>query len=397
MTTDNMRVLGIIAEYNPWHFGHRYQLEECMRLSGADYSVAVMNGHFTQRGEPALMDKWTRAEAAIRGGIDLVIEMPFWYGCNSAEFFAEGGVDILEKTGIVTHIGFGSENGDVSLLEKAAEILADEPEELSEAVKEKMSQGKSYPKSRMEAVELIAGKQVAGVLYDPNNILAVEYLKRMKRNGSRMIPVTVRRKGSAYNDERPAEVSSAGGIRKMVLGDGTEKAGNYVPEHVFRLMKEYRWKMTGPEDDVLFRLLAYSILSGSVDASCLFSAGEGLENLLAKYVRESTDAKELYMRMKSRRYTYSRISRLGIHHLVNFRKDCERPDYIRILGFGPGGRKLLKEMRRKAENTEIITNVSRRHEKNMYLDIRATDVYNLISGRNLYENSDFVKKPVIVQ
>ena len=135
-TKGKTKVLGIVAEYNPWHKGHKYQLEESMKLCRAEYSVGIMNGDFTQRGEPALLDKWTRAEMALAGGLDLVVELPFYFGCNSAEYFAKGAVELAMATGTITHLGFGSESGDIENIKKVARFLADEPVEFKEALLE---------------------------------------------------------------------------------------------------------------------------------------------------------------------------------------------------------------------------------------------------------------------
>ena len=168
-----MKVLGIIAEYNPFHNGHRYHLQESVRITSPDYTVCVMSGNFTQRGEPAMADKWIRAATAVNNGIDLVLELPFAFACNNAEYFAGGAVDILNRLGCVTHLSFGSEAGELSALSAAADYLTYESEELKNSIKEFSDQGISFPKARYEAVKKCMGSAYSDVLMNANNILAV--------------------------------------------------------------------------------------------------------------------------------------------------------------------------------------------------------------------------------
>ncbi len=188
-----MIVLGIIAEYNPFHNGHLHHLRESARAVSPDCTVCVMSGNFTQRGEPAMADKWRRTAAAVESGIDLVIELPLVFACNNAEFFAAGAVDILNRLGGITHLSFGSEAGELSTLSKTAEYLSHEDEELKAGIKEYADQGLSFPRARYEAVKQYKGTSHSEVLKSANNILAVEYLKQLILTDSKIIPVTVKR------------------------------------------------------------------------------------------------------------------------------------------------------------------------------------------------------------
>ncbi|MDR3072840.1 MAG: nucleotidyltransferase family protein, partial [Clostridiales Family XIII bacterium] len=186
------RTLGIIAEYNPFHNGHLYHLKTSALKSGADAIVCVMSGDFVQRGEPAILDKWIRAKMAVDHGADLVIELPFLYACNNAEWFARGAVRILNGLGCIDVLSFGSEGGDLAVLKRTAEIITGDSE-FEAQIKAKMQEGISYPSARYEALKAVAEKQHAQVLKSPNDTLAVEYLKQMLLTNSAMQPMAIRR------------------------------------------------------------------------------------------------------------------------------------------------------------------------------------------------------------
>lgn len=188
-------VLGIIAEYNPFHNGHVFQLLESKNITGSAYTICVMSGNFTQRGTPAICDKWMRTQMALENGIDLVIELPTIYCTSSAEYFAYGGVKILESLGIVDFLSFGSELGRIDVLEEIANVLCNEPREYVSLLKHELSVGTSYPKAREKALLLYLNdiRRYANVLSEPNNILGIEYIKALKKLKSPIAPITIKR------------------------------------------------------------------------------------------------------------------------------------------------------------------------------------------------------------
>lgn len=401
------KVLGIVAEYNPWHRGHEYQLKQAMKISGAEYSVGIMNGNFTQRGEPALLDKWTRAEMALKGGIDLVVELPFYYGCNSAEYFAKGAVKLMVNSGIVTHMGFGSESGNMDAIREIADVLAHEPLEFKKLLGEKLNEGYSFPKARMKALSEFCKSDCAEMLLSPNNILAVEYVKQLIKHNSSIKPVTVKREGGGYHDTNRCQIASATAIRKalkelkeMHLSPACRENAileirNMVPESTFEILMREKDSLIFKDDKKFFDLLRHVILRDT-DLAETFSAAEGIENVFQKNVRMCSDRNELIEQVKSKRYTYAGISRTATQMVMNYKKNEKEPSYIRILGFTEKGRELLKLMKKSiSDEYTLITNVNK-FQGDMSLDIRATDVYNMLSDRDLYKNSDFVKKPVII-
>ncbi len=209
---DILKINGIIAEYNPFHSGHKYQLEESLRLTGAYHTVVVMSGNFVQRGAPALLDKYARAEAALRCGADLVLELPVLYAAASAEYFAAGAVALLDSLGAVTHLCFGSECGDIGQLCRIAHAFSEEPEDYRAALKSFLKEGDSYPGARARALALTRPSDLPEnweeILSSPNNILGIEYIRALQRLGSQIQPVTVKRLGAGYHDSLRAPESA---------------------------------------------------------------------------------------------------------------------------------------------------------------------------------------------
>ena len=399
-----MRIVGITAEYNPFHKGHLYHLERSVELSGADYSVAVMSGNFTQRGEPALMDKWTRSRAAVDAGLDLVVELPFVRACSMGRSFAAGAVDILAGLG-ATHISFGSESGDVEELKYTAEALMKGEKEIKKAAGEFMSRGNSYAKSFYEAACLIIGREEAAVMSEPNNILALEYLRRIayiNERGGNIKALTVKRKGSGYFEEKSDTGFAGGGaIRSMAAGGRLKEAEKYVPEGMRHYLAD---RLCGDADENMFRLLRYEIVRSSAEElSGMRFVGEGMEHRLKREAVRAGSMGELINSMVSRRYTASAIRRALVSVLLGIKKEDEVfSPYGRVLAAGGRGRELLRIMKKdETASIPVVTNVNRREglcdeaRACLEADIHASDIYNLISGRDLYRCSDRVITPYI--
>ena len=219
-----MRVVGLIAEYNPYHNDHKYHIEKAKELATADYAIVVMRGNFVQRGTPAIMPKHLRAEAALKCGADLGIELPVYYATGTAEQFAYGAVSLLDKLGCVDAICFGSECGDIEPLKSLAKILCDEPAEYKENLQFNLRSGMSFPLARQKAIQAVCdSSHLTELLEQPNNILGIEYLKALYRLGSNIEPLTIRREASHYHDtELQEQFSSASALR------GTISDGNFA-------------------------------------------------------------------------------------------------------------------------------------------------------------------------
>lgn len=223
-----MNFLGVIAEYNPFHNGHQYHLQKSKALTSTDGVICVMSGNFLQRGEPALLDKWERTKMALSGGVDLVIELPMPYALRSAEFFAYGGVSLLDATGVVSHLSFGSESGELEKLNLIAKIFATEPTELDNFIGFYLDKGLSYPSARTQAlidyiketkIDLkITQTELESLTSNPNNILGLEYLKAIHRLDSKLKPITISRKAASFHETSiHGNIASATAIRKNLL------------------------------------------------------------------------------------------------------------------------------------------------------------------------------------
>jgi predicted nucleotidyltransferase len=403
-----MNVLGIIAEYNPFHNGHQYHLQESLRVVKPDYTVCIMSGSFTQRGEPAMADKWIRAASAVENGIDLVLELPFAFACNNAEYFAAGAIDILNRLGCVTHLSFGSESGELSPLAAAAEYLSHEDEALQNSIREFADQGVSFPRARYEAVKKCKGAVYSDQLKSANNILAVEYLKQLHLTGSRMTPVTIKRYGTGYHDKTAFEnIASASAIRHRLSKSAClEEISEWIPPQTFQVLENIN-SSVNISFNQFYPLMIYRILtSDAKQLGSILSATEGLENRVKKAASESSDMDSLIRAVLSKRYTYTRIHRLLTHTLVHLDKDSfrfileKRINYARVLGFSRKGAGLLRTIKKgEMSSIPVITNINRelpgdRLEWNLLkYDITASDIYNLVKYGEIYTHSDYVMKP----
>ncbi|MEI8215544.1 MAG: nucleotidyltransferase [Eubacteriales bacterium] len=403
-----MKILGIVAEYNPFHNGHKYHLIKSKEITGCDYSVAVMSGNFLQRGEPALYDKWIRSEIAIQNGIDLVIEIPAAFACNNAEYFAKGSIGILEKIGCISHISFGSESGNIEELREVAQVLATQPPEFLLELKRNMKLGYSYPKSRMNAIQSTVGTKGLNVAKGPNNNLAVEYLRQLLEIQSKIEAVTIQRSGAAYDDKKfSGEMASATAIRETLAKSNfqIEAIKNVIPKETYDTIE----KSTNPGSvtfEEFYEMIVYKIMSlDLVEIGNVFSVTEGLENRIKESFAHGKDIEELIAYIKSKRFTKTRIQRILIHTLLGLTRDKmeqfmkEEALYARVLGANKKGQEILKFIKKQeCASIPIITNINKeaKHLNNIKglldFDIMASNIFNLGAGVDLYSNSDYVKR-----
>ncbi|MGI6178284.1 MAG: nucleotidyltransferase family protein [Eubacterium sp.] len=378
MKPTTAETIGVVAEFDPFHEGHVYLAETAKKITGASNAIAVMSGPFTQRGTPAVFDKWKRAEDAVRSGAySLVIELPAFYAVSSAGTFAAGGVKTLKALGCVDTIAFGSESGDSETLRRLARCYDSLEEGGGELIRKYTAGGVSYPAARQKALEELLqadGCDVAEAAKEPNNILAAEYI----RAAGDMPFVTVKRSGAGH-----AETSTA--LRKKLA----ETDGGRLEEM----------------SETLFNLVRAVILSHSADEiERIASAGEGISNRLKSEVRHAGGMDDLISRVKSKRYTYSRISRLLIQLLLGIEKKEAGAVYIRPLAFDERGAALLRRVRRDELNTApVIDSVAETLRnggdvaRTLAKDVLAEDIYSIITGMDLYRDSDFVRSPVYVK
>ncbi len=410
-----LKAAGITAEYNPLHNGHVYHIKETRRITGCDAVVVAMSGDFVQRGEPAFMDKWVRTRHALLSGADLVLEIPAFFCLGNAGQYADAAVKILEATGRVSHISFGSESGDAGTLKKAAETLKENGPEITERIRSMKNTGFSYPAARALAYsELKASANGAGSLSDDgapqyaelpvlaNDILAVEYIKAL--NSAE--PVVIKRRGGSYDAgfDAGAEYQSSSAVRSRILAGND--VSEYVPGCTAESLKECH--LTGTDLDGWFDILRYAVLSAGRDQieDCP-SGEEGLAFLLKSGAACAESWTDLVSRIKSKRYTYTRISRLCMQLVLGMSRsrygNCS-PGYIRVLGFNDCGRALLAEMRNEGcAELPVIINVNKSAEgldesaaSLLRLDIHAADIYNLVTKGEVGSCSDHLHPPVMI-
>ena len=360
-----MKIGALIAEFNPLHAGHKLLIDTIKREN--DAVIAVMSGNFVQRGECAIFEKYDRAKAAVINGVDLAIELPVHYCLSSAEGFAKGGVEILEKCGVVNSLYFGSECGDIDALTKCAEVLNDENEEFSSLLNEKLSEGMSFPKARQLTAEAIIKE--ASILSEPNNILAVEYIRAIKKLGSKITPSTIRRMGDGYNDtDIESTIPSASAIRARLKG-GEDAKGymlyNYESSPVFMrdfdIITASRLKAIEKEELMLIPDCNEEIASRLKEAS--------FKNTFEEIVAEAA----------CRRYTQSRIRRILCNMIIgnNF-KEYISPTYIRPLAFNKKGSELLRLLKEKSSLPIASRGALLKDNPIFKLECKATDIYNLV-------------------
>lgn len=342
-----MKTVGIIAEYNPFHNGHAYQLTKAKELSGADYCVVVMSGDFTQRGTPAIIDKYVRTKMALACGADLVIELPVCFATGSAEYFAYGAVSLLDALG-VNALCFGSECGEVDILQKAAAILAKEPAAYKEYLQKHLKSGTSFPAARALAVAEYCGRDAAklsAVLQSPNNILGVEYLKALYRRKSSMEVYTVKRQGAGYLDTTLTEncFSSALAIRThLAAQNSVDRLADSMPKEALHIMTDYLERTPTVVMDDFSSMMYYKLLSLANDDFVRFlDVSEALSDKIIKSLFDFTTISAFCEdHLKSKDITLTRIMRSLLHILLDIKKtdmaefmSGDGAFYARILGF----------------------------------------------------------------
>jgi len=396
-----MNVVGLVTEHNPFHNGHLYHVEKARESCDAEYVVSVMSGHFLQRGEPALFNKWARAKMAVLGGVDIVVELPAAFSVRSAEAFARGAVSLLNSSGIVTHICFGSEAGNVGDLLPAAKLLTEEPGEFRDLLGRHLAEGVSFPSARAKAIcSYFTGQReapVSDIYARPNNILGIEYLKSLLLLKSEIKPVAIKRHTAGYHDRDiglDMDIASATSIREELLAQGglTGKVSSVVPSASLDVMREEISAGYGPVFlNNCLKILLYKIRTSSPgQLADLYDVTEGLENRISEIAQWAQSVTGLISEIKTKRYTWTRVQRILTYVLLDYTKERARffdetgPAYIRILGLSKGGRNLLKKLKKKAEIPVIIRTTPFLRGKDevsdmLWFDVRATDIYTLLS------------------
>lgn len=380
-----MKACGLIVEYNPFHLGHVYHIEEAKKASGADCMIAVMSGNFLQRGEPAIIDKFHRAEAAINGGVDIVIELPYPYAVQNSDLFAKGSVQSLHEIG-VSSICFGSESGDISHFITSYDIFKEKESIYTGTLKHFLAEGYSFPEASKHAYQKIGLTADAMNLSQPNNILGFSYLKAILDRNLPIEALTIKRTKSDYHDTTiTSSIASATSIRGQLLEqDGiTPELIETMPMETIQQLQHYKETSTIWHTwENYFQLLHYRVMTMSLEElSEVQGVDEGLEHRIKKTAKEATSFNDWVQSIKTKRYTWTRLQRMFVHILTNTTKsdmklviNSESVPYIRLLGLTETGQLYLNHQKKNI-NIPLLTKLTKKTDPMLALEEKSSNAY----------------------
>ncbi|MBS8263343.1 nucleotidyltransferase [Mesobacillus boroniphilus] len=403
-----MKAVGVVVEYNPFHNGHLYHLQQAKEQTGADISIAAMSGNFLQRGEPALVSKWARTKMALEAGVDIVFELPYRFATQHAETFAEGAVSILSAAGCDT-LCFGSESGELEAFNKTIAFLEDNNEVFQEKIKSYTGEGYSYPKSIALSFHSLAPSESFIDISRPNNILGLHYIQAIIRQKSSMKAETITRKNAGYHDEHfaSATIASATSIRKALFGAAgeIESIKQYVPETTYTQLINYRDQYGGFHSwEDYWPLLKYKLLQSTPsEIKEFYEVEEGLENRLLAAAGSSGSFQQFMESIKTKRYTWTRLQRVCLHILTNTSKDTMKKsqktvNYLKLLGATEKGRSYLN-YKKKDFNLPLVSKLSAFSDPDIDLDIKASRIYALgqtAKGQEQLLAEEFARPPIML-
>lgn len=404
-----MNVLAIIAEYNPMHNGHVFQINEAKKIANADFVITCMGGNFTQRGNTSIVSKFEKTKMALLNGSDMVIELPTIYSVSSSENFAYGAIKILKELNFVTHISFGIEEENIQKLQDIAELLQNEPLGYCKILKEQLDLGVSYPEARAKAVSIYLNNiEYETIMQGSNNILAIEYLKQMKKQKANFVPIGIKRNKVSYNSTKIIEdYASSSAIRKFIYNNELLQIKSVMPKSAYEILINnikngtYNIDLNNYSKIIIYKLRTMSLKQ----ISDLPDVNEGIENLIKSSADKTNNISELIKLVKSKRYTQTRIQRILIYTLLNITKQDMKiskktSPYIRVLGCTKKGQKLLKEIPqnrlitslKKYEQNKLNKNITRMLE----IDKSSTNIYTIPYTGNSIANSDYTNRFIII-
>lgn len=407
-----MNVVGIVAEYNPFHNGHAYHIGQAKKITRSECALVLMSPNFVQRGAPALINKWDRTRMALLGGADLVIELPTIYAASSAEFFSHASISLLDQSKIVNRLCFGGESNHIALLTQVAEILSNEPKGYKELLKSQLDLGQSFPAARAKALEIYCkNPEINRLIKSPNNILGIEYLKALQKLDSPMVPYVLERKGAGYHDPHlTGEMASATAIRKAISQGLKEKLPALMPKSSYDLLYGQSAQEKFLELKDLSAYLSYRLLfSSPEDLRGIIGIREGLENRILRVFGETQKIEEMIPLIKSKRFTQTAIQRILLNIILHLEKEdlnhfqeAGGPQYIRVLGFKKSSDHLLARLKENS-SLPLVMNLSKDYQnlpplgqKMLDLEIRSTNIYSSASSSFNNQNLDYTHPLVIL-
>ncbi|MDF2564051.1 MAG: hypothetical protein K0Q53_446 [Massilibacillus sp.] len=412
-----MQAIGLISEYNPFHNGHKYHLEEAKRTSKNQNTICIMSGNFTQRGDVMITDKWARATMAVKAGVDLVIELPTVFAVRSAEHFAAGSIRLLNALGVVKEVCFGAENAEYHLLNKIANASTDTA--VINLFHENLLAGKSYAAAMSIAIASIYSIPTK-ILSSPNNILAIEYIKAINKYDLTIVPIPINRIIANYHDtEISNTIASATAIRAHLQSPDCDISAlkSAMPTYSYDLLKaSFFTNKSFPCLNNLSSIFLYRLRTTNAnDLEKIIGISEGLENKLINHSSNAINLENLLTLTKTKRYPLSRLQRVLIHSILGTTKetiahfDKTGPLYARILAFNDRGRQIIKELKKTSSiplisKTTKFLNTTKRNtkqlndlEKMLAIDTYATDIYALAYSPNHPGGLDFIHSPIYIK
>lgn len=363
--------VGVIAEYNPFHNGHLYHLNKVKEMFKDAYLILVLIGNFTQRGEISIINKWDKTKIALDHGYDLVVELPFLFATQSANYYAKGAISILNYLKC-DYLVFGSESNDVKMLEEVVDLTNNDNYE--NLVKKYIDKGINYPLACSLAL-----KEISGITIDkPNDVLALEYVRNIKQTKSKIKPISIKRTNDYHEEEINKEITSATSIRKNI--DNKKLIIKAMPKEVMKYIDKIDY-------DKYFNFIKYQIINSN-DLSCYLDVDEGIENKLKKAINDAKDINDLILKVKSKRYSYNKIQRMLLHIVCKIKKEDNdlTIKYLRILGLSNKGKSILKEIKNEI-NIPIITKYKKEYDNLFKMDFKANNVYSLLTNYDI--NNEF--------
>lgn len=363
-----MKKVGIIAEYNPFHNGHIYHLNETKKMFPNAYYILILIGNFTERGDVSIINKWDKTKIALSYGFDLVVELPFNISTSSANIYAKGAITLLNYLKC-DYLVFGSETNDINLFKEIANATNNN-KNYEAKIKYYLDKGFNYPKSCSKALY-----DILNVTIDkPNDVLGLEYVKSIINTKSNIIPISIKRTNSYHNNNILSEIASASSIRNNL--DDIEKVKHTLPNISLSCINNI-------DLNNYFELIKYQIIIND-NLDNILDVDEGIENKLKKEIHNTSNINDLILKIKSKRYSYNKLKRMLLHILTNTQKNYNtKINYIRVLGLSNNGKNILKEI--KNINIPIITKYKKEYDKLFYDDIKAAKIYSLITNYNYKE------------
>lgn len=379
-----MKKVGIICEYNPFHNGHVYHLQKVREMFKDALIVLVMSGNFTERGDVSIINKWDKTKIVLAYGVDLVVELPFPFACESADTFAMGAIKILSLLD-VDYLVFGSESDDIKTLENLVNVQLYNTE-YEKLVKEYLDLGNNYPASVSKALLNLTNQHITS----PNDLLGLCYIKQIKKQDSKIIPLTIKRTSDFNSSELNENIVSAKAIRKA-LNEGID-IKNYVPVEVFNYLSQYQ-----NFQDNYFKLLKYKIISDIDELDKYQDVSEGIDKRIKKYILSAYSYQDLIEKVKTKRYTYNRLNRMFLHIILGYTKEKSQKfkeiTYIRLLGFNILGREYIKKLK-KETTFPIITNYSDLEDEMLSYELRTSFIYSEIIKNDSLKNIELKSIPI---